>query len=253
MHNSAFNILRQGLAGNRGWPRAWRNQRPQKRYDAVIVGGGHGLATAYYLAHRHGLRNVAVLERGHVGGGNIGRNTTVIRSNYLLPPNTQFYEHSMQLWEGLSRELNYNVMFSQRGQIITAHSEDQLDGFAHRANVMRANGIEAEILNQDELRRMLPYLDWSDQQRFPLYGAIMQRRAGTARHDAVAWGYARAADRLGVDIIENCEVTGISMASGRVTGVETTQGEIVSRSVGLTVAGHTTQLCHMAGITDPAN
>ena len=251
MHHSAFNILRQGLTGNRGWPRAWRNQRPQKRYEAVIVGGGgHGLATAYYLARHHGLRSVAVLEKGHVGGGNVGRNTTVIRSNYLLSPNTEFYEHSMKLWEGLSRELNYNVMFSQRGQIVTAHSEDQLDGFAHRANVMRANGIEAEILNRDQLRRMLPYLDWSDQQRFPLFGAIMQRRAGTARHDAVAWGYARASDRLGVDIIENCEVTGISMEAGCVTGVETTQGEIAASRVGLTVAGHTTQLCHMAGITD---
>jgi sarcosine oxidase subunit beta len=218
----------------------------------IIVGaGGHGLATAFYLAENHGIRNVAVLEKGYVGGGNVGRNTTVIRSNYLLDGNTQFYEFSMKLWEGMSRVLNFNVMFSQRGQIVTAHSADQLDGFSHRANVMRLNGIDAEILDRDEVRRLLPYLDFSETARFPIHGAIMQGRAGTARHDAVAWGYARAADGHGVDIIQNCEVTGFLRDGEKIVGVETTRGAIAAGKVALAVAGHTSLLGRKAGLELP--
>jgi sarcosine oxidase subunit beta len=218
----------------------------------VIVGaGGHGLATAFYLAENHGVRNVAVLEKAYLGGGNVGRNTTVIRSNYLLDGNTQFYEFSMKLWEEMSRALNYNVMFSQRGQVVTAHSADQLDGFSHRANIMRLNGIDAEILDRAEVQRMLPYLDYADTARFPIHGAIYQGRAGTARHDAVAWGYARAADGHGIDIIQNCEVTGFIRDGERITGVETSRGRIGAGKVGLAVAGHTSLLAAGAGLELP--
>jgi len=249
---SALSLLRNGLSGHRHWQRAWRAPEPKRAYDVVIIGaGGHGLATAFYLAENHGIRNVAVLEKGYVGGGNVGRNTTVIRSNYLLDGNTQFYEFSMKLWEGMSRALNFNVMFSQRGQIVTAHSADQLDFFSHRANVMRLNGIDAEILDHDEVRRVLPYLDYSETARFPIHGAILQGRAGTARHDAVAWGYARAADSHGVDIIQNCEVTGFLREGDRIVGVETTKGAIGAGTVGLAVAGHTSVLGRKAGLELP--
>jgi heterotetrameric sarcosine oxidase beta subunit len=249
---SAFSIFRNALSGQKHWRRAWRAPEPKRAYDVVIVGaGGHGLATAFYLAENHGIRNVAVVEKGYVGGGNIGRNTTVIRSNYLLDGNTQFYEFSMKLWEGLSRALNFNVMFSQRGQVVTAHSADQLDGFSHRANVMRLNGIDAEILDRNDVRRLLPYLDYSETARFPIHGAIMQGRAGTARHDAVAWGYARAADGHGVDIIQNCEVTGFLREGEKIVGVETTRGTISTSKVGLAVAGHTSLLGRKAGLELP--
>ncbi len=186
---SAFSLFRNALSGQKRWQRAWRAAEPKPSYDVVIIGGGgHGLATAFYLAENHGIRNVAVIEKGYVGGGNVGRNTTVIRSNYLLDGNTQFYEFSMKLWEGMSQALNFNVMFSQRGQLVTAHSADQLDSFSHRANIMRLNGIDADILDRDQVRRLVPYLDFSDTARVPIYGAIFQGRAGTARHDAVAWG-----------------------------------------------------------------
>ena len=240
MRYSAFSIFRNGLSGQKNWQRAWRAAEPKPAYDVIIVGGGgHGLATAFYLAENHGIRNVAVLEKGYVGGGNVGRNTTVIRSNYLLDGNTQFYEFSVKLWEGLSQALNFNVMFSQRGQIVTAHSADQLDTFSHRANIMRLNGIDADIL------------DFSDTARFPIHGAILQGRAGTARHDAVAWGYARAADGHGVDIIQNCEVTGFVRDGDRIVGVETSKGSIGAGKIGLAVAGHTSVLGHKAGLELP--
>jgi methylglutamate dehydrogenase subunit A len=249
---SAFSIVRNALSGQRGWERAWRAPEPKRTYDVVIVGaGGHGLATAFYLAENHGIRNVAVLEKGYLGGGNVGRNTTIVRSNYLLDGNTQFYEFSVKLWEGLSQALNFNVMFSQRGQLIAAHSADQLDAYSHRANIMRLNGIDAEILDRDEVRRLVPYLDFSETARFPIAGAIFQGRAGTARHDAVAWGYARAADSHGVDIIQGCEVTGFTRQGERITGVETTQGSIGAAKVGLAVAGRTSVLGAKAGLELP--
>ncbi|HLI13859.1 MAG TPA: sarcosine oxidase subunit beta family protein [Alphaproteobacteria bacterium] len=249
---SAATLLRHALSGNRTWPRAWRDPEPKRSYDVIIVGGGgHGLATAFYLAENHGIRRVAVLEKGYIGGGNVGRNTTIVRSNYLLNGNTQFYEFSMKLWEGLSFALNFNVMFSQRGQLTLAHSADQLDGFGHRANVMRLNGIDAEILDREEVRRLTPYLDFSAEARFPIYGALFQRRAGTARHDAVAWGYARAADRRGIDIIQNCEVTGFLRHGERIAGVNTTRGTITAGKVALAVAGHTSLLARKAGLELP--
>lgn len=240
---SGWKLFTHALRGHRQWPQAWRKAEPKPGYDAIIVGGGgHGLATAYYLAMNHGIRNVAVLERGWIGGGNVGRNTTIVRSNYMIGGNTPFYEWSMKLWEGLSHDLNYNVMLSQRGHMILAHSEDQLHAFARKANTMRAHGIDAEILDRDALRREVPYLNQAPDARFGIHGAIVQRRAGTARHDAVAWGYARAADRLGVDIVENCEVQDFIVEGGRIRGVETSRGTIRAERVGLAVAGSSTEL-----------
>ena len=249
---SALAIFREGLRGNTGWSRAWRDPAPKPSYDVIIVGGGgHGLATAYYLAKEHGVRSVAVLEKGWLGGGNTGRNTTIVRSNYMMPGNTMFYERSMKLWENMSQDLNFNVMISQRGQYNLCHSHSQMDAARRRGNVMRANGIDAELFDRAEVARRLPYLDYSRSARFPIYGALYQSRAGTARHDAVAWGYARAADGLGVDIIQQCEVLNYLWDQGRVVGVETTRGPIRAAKVGLTVAGHTGHLAAKAGLRLP--
>jgi sarcosine oxidase subunit beta len=239
------------LTGNRGWKPQWRDAAPKKDYDVLIIGGGgHGLATAYYLAKEHGITNVAVLEKGHLGSGNIGRNTTLVRSNYMMPGNSEFYSHSLKLWEGLSQELNYNVMHSPRGQIVLNHSDAQRDGAVRRGNAMINRGDEAELLTRDDVRRMVPYLNF-DSARFPIYGGLLQRRAGTARHDAVAWGYARAADERGVDLVQNCEVTGIDMKNGKVTGVQTTRGVIRAPKIAVVVAGRSSQVAAMAGMRLP--
>jgi methylglutamate dehydrogenase subunit A len=249
---SVLSILKHALRPDDEWPQAWEKPEPKSSYDVVIIGGGgHGLATAYYLAKNHGLQNVAVLERSYIGSGNVGRNTTLIRSNYMIGGNTAFFDFSMKLWEGLSHELNYNCMVSHRGQVVVAVSPLQLDQFARRGNIMRLHGIEAELLDRGEVMKMLPYLDYSSEARWPVYGAIHQPLAGTVRHDAVAWGYARAASQLGVHIIENCEVTGMVMDRGRVTGVETSRGRINTGKVGIAVAGHSSHVAKMAGLRLP--
>jgi sarcosine oxidase subunit beta len=251
MRFSALRILKESLTGNKNWTPHWRNPSPKPAYDVIIIGGGgHGLSTAYYLAQNHGIRNVAVLEKGHIGSGNIGRNTTIVRANYLLPGNSEFYSHSLKLWEGLETDLNYNVMMSQRGLIMLCHSDGQRDAFVRRANAMRSRGDDAHMLSVDDLRKLLPYLNY-DNARFPIYGGLLQKRAGTARHDAVAWGYARAADKRGVDLIQNCEVTGFNINNGRVTGVETSRGKIEANKVAIVVAGRSSQVAQMAGIRLP--
>ncbi len=229
----------------------WREPQPKRAYDAIIVGGGgHGLATAYYLAKNHGVTNVAVLEKGWIGGGNVGRNTTIIRSNYREPGNLPFYEKSLQLWEGLEQDINYNAMVSQRGVLNLFHSDAQRDAFAYRGNAMRLHGVDATLLDREAVRAMVPTLDL-DNARFPIHGGLLQKRGGTVRHDAVAWGYARAADRLGVDIIQNCEVTGIRVVAGAVTGVETTRGFIGAKKLGLAAAGNSSRVAAMAGLRLP--
>ncbi|MFG1478940.1 sarcosine oxidase subunit beta family protein [Xanthobacter sp. V4C-4] len=239
---SFLSLISNALNGQNGWHPAWRDAHPRPAYDVIIVGGGgHGLATAYYLAKEHGIRNVAVLEKGHIGSGNAGRNTTIIRSNYLLPGNEPFYEWSMKLWEGLEQELNYNAMVSQRGIINLIHSDAQRDAYARRGNAMRLAGADSRLLGVDEVRALCPFLNF-DNARFPIKGGLMQARAGTARHDAVVWGYARGADRLGVDIVQNCEVTGFIREQGAVVGVETTRGPIRAAKVGLAVAGSSSRL-----------
>jgi len=252
MKYSILSLARQALSRHARWPRAWPDAAPKRRYDAVIVGGGgHGLATAYYLAKRHGLRNVAVLEKGWLGGGNTGRNTTIVRSNYHLDANALFYEHSLKLWESLSQALNFNVMYSARGVLNLVHSPADMDAAMRRGNAMRLNGIDARFLSRDEIARWIPRLDCARGARFPIVGGLLQPRGGTVRHDAVAWGYARAAAALGVDIIQQCEVTGLRVDGGAVRGIETTRGEIATERIGLAVAGHSSHVAAMAGITLP--
>lgn len=251
MRYSALQIFAQALRGNRGWQPVWRDPAPRSSYEVIIIGGGgHGLATAYYLAKNHGITNVAVLEKGYLGSGNVGRNTTIVRSNYLLPGNIPFYEHALKLWEGLEQDFNYNAMVSQRGVLNLYHSDAQRDAFTRRGNAMRMHGVDAELLNRQQVREMVPFLDYENA-RFPIHGGLLQRRGGTVRHDAVAWGYARGADQRGVDIIQNCEVMGLKIEDGRVVGVETTRGSIRARKVGLAVAGNSSRLAEMAGLRLP--
>ena len=251
MRFSALRILAEGLRGNRGWASHWRAPDPKPCYDIVIVGGGgHGLATAYYLAARYGQSRIAVLEKGVLGTGNVGRNTTIVRANYLLPPNGAFYAHSLRLWESLETELNFNVMFSQRGVLNLCHSDGQRDAFARRGNAMALRGDDAVLLDAAGVRALVPMIDF-EQTRFPVYGGLYHPRGGTARHDAVAWGYARAADRRGVDLIQNCEVTGIDIERGRVVGVQTSRGPIRARRIALAAAGRSSQVAALAGLRLP--
>ncbi len=251
MRFSGLRVLKEGLSGNKGWSPHWREPEPKSEYDIVIIGGGgHGLSTAYYLAKEHGLTNVAVLEKGYIGGGNVGRNTTIVRANYFLQGNSEFYSHSLRLWESLEQDLNYNVMHSQRGIINLFHSDGQRDAAARRGNMMISQGDDAVLLSRDRLREMLPYLNYDDL-RFPLYGGLYHPRGGTARHDAVAWGYARGADQRGVDLIQNCEVTGIDIENGAVRGVRTTRGPIRAKKVAMVAAGRSGQVAAMAGMRLP--
>jgi len=249
---SIFSLARNAATFHEHWPLAWRSPAPKAGYDAIVIGGGgHGLATAYYLAKEHGIANVAVIEKGWLGGGNTGRNTTIVRSNYHLDPNAHFYEFSLKLWESLSQALNFNVMYSARGVLNLVHTPAEVDAAMRRGNAMRLNGIDAQFLSRDEIARRIPNLDCSASARFPILGGLLQPRGGTVRHDAVAWGYARAADALGVDIIQQCEVTGIRVDNGAVAGVDTTKGFIASRRVGLAVAGHSGHVAAMAGLRLP--
>ena len=249
---SILALARHALTGHRNWAPAWRKAAPRARYDVVIIGGGgHGLATAYYLAKEHGIRDVAVLEKGPIGLGNTGRNTTIIRSNYLWDASARIYEHSLKLWEGLSAELNFNVMLSQRGVLNLAHSEADIREGLRRVHANRLNGIDAEWLGREQVKRFCPILNVSADARYPVLGGTLQRRGGVARHDAVAWGYARAADAQGIDIIEDCEVTAIRTAGGRVVGVDTSRGMIDADKIAISAAGHNSVVAAMAGVRLP--
>ncbi len=247
MRFTGLKVLAEGLRGNTGWGTHWRDAEPKPEYDMVIIGGGgHGLSTAYYLAKNHGMTNIAVLEKGYLGGGNVGRNTTIVRANYFLQGNSEFYSHSLKLWENLEQELNYNVMFSQRGMISLFHSDGQRDAFVRRGNMVLSQGDDAQLLDREGVRKLLPYLDF-EQGRFPIYGGLYHPRSGTARHDAVAWGYARGASDRGVDLVQKCEVTGIDIEGGVVKGVQTTRGAIRAKKVGIIVAGRSGLVAGMAG------
>ena len=253
MRFSFLNLAKQALSAHRHWPEQWRFPEPKAAYDAIIIGaGGHGLGTAYYLAKEHGMRNIAVLEKGWLGGGNTGRNTTIIRSNYLWEESQGLYEHSVKLWENLSAELNYNVMYSPRGVMMLAHTVHDIQAFKRHVHANCLQGIDNEWLTPEEAKAFCPILNISPNMRYPILGAALQRRGGTARHDAVAWGYARAASAMGVDIIQNCEVKGIRRdPSGAVTGVETTKGFIGTKKIGVVAAGHTSVIMSMADVRMP--
>ena len=249
---SIFSLARNALTRHENWTQAWKSPEPKSEYDIIIIGGGgHGLATAYYLASQHGLKNIAVIDKGWLGGGNTGRNTTIIRSNYMWDESAGIYEHSLKLWENLSQELNFNTMFSQRGVLTLAHTEHELKEMNRRVEAIRLNGIDSDVLNPAQIKKLVPIIDINPNLRYPVMGGFIQRRGGTARHDAVAWGYARAADSLGVDIIQNCEVTGFNIKKGKVTGVETAKGPIKAGKVGCVVAGHAGVLAELAGFRLP--
>jgi sarcosine oxidase, subunit beta len=249
---SVWTLLQGAASRHRQWAPAWRDAQPKPAYDVIIVGGGgHGLATAYYLAKNHGLTNVAVLERGWIGGGNTGRNTTIVRSNYLYPESARLYDFSLKLYENLSQALNFNIMLSQRGLIVLAHSRHDLESMSRWANAMRMNGVDADLLTREQVRHLAPALDTSSHARYPILGGLMQARAGTARHDAVAWGYARGASALGVDIVQNCEVRGFIEAAGAIVGVDTSLGRIRAGKVGIAAAGHSSVLAKLAGFKLP--
>lgn len=249
---SGLELFRRALGGHKSWQPQWRNPEPKPEYDVIIIGaGGHGLAAAYYLAKEHGITRVAVLERGWLGGGNTGRNTTIVRSNYLFDESAALYEHSVKLWEGLSQDLNYNVMYSARGVLMLAHNIHDVQSFKRHVHANRLNGVDNEWLTAEQVKEFCPPLNISSM-RYPILGGALQRRGGTARHDAVAWGFARAADSRGVDIIQNCEVTGIRRGvDGAVEGVETSRGFIKAKKIGVSAAGHTSVVMAMAGVRMP--
>lgn len=249
---SAFSLLKNALSGHRHWPQSWRSPQLQSHYDVVIIGGGgHGLATAWYLASQHGITNVAVLEKGWIGGGNTGRNTSVSRSNYFYPESTRFYEHSLKLFERMGQDLNYNIMFSQMGIISLAFSRHEMEIFRRWATAISVQGVDSEIMDRDQIAHEVPILNMSKSARYSVHGGFIQRRGGISRHDAVAWAYARAADKLGVDIIQNCEVTGLEVSAGSIRGVKTNLGDIRTDKVGMAVAGHSTVVAKMAGLDLP--
>ena len=249
---SLFSLIKNAFSYHENWQRAWRDPEPKKEYDVIIVGGGgHGLATAYYLAKKHNLTNIAVVEKGWIGGGNTGRNTTIIRSNYLWDESAAIYEHSLKLWENLSQELNFNLMFSQRGVLTISHSEHELKEMSRRVHAIRLNGIDSEILSPEDIKKFVPIINTDQDIRYPVMGGFLQKRGGTARHDAVAWGYARAADNYGVDIIQNCELKGITCKKNKILGIETSLGKINTAKLGVVVAGHSSVVADLVGIKLP--